>query len=64
MTISCNGLLRYTLRDDLIVPIAYKNHVRVSWPAKMPVHDGLSISYRTAVDPYTALDQTRTHLQQ
>ena len=32
---------RSPLRDDLLVPMAHKNHVRVYCQAELLVHDGL-----------------------
>ena len=53
-----------SLRDELLVPIAHTNNVRVNFQAEPFVHDGLFVSYRAAVGPYTASDQTQTHHQQ
>ena len=46
-------LYRSPLRDEFFVPIAHKNHVRVNSQAECSSIMAFSVSYRTAVGPYT-----------
>ena len=45
-----------SLQDDLLVPIAHTNQVRVQFQAETLVHDSQSVSYRAAVGPYCNRD--------